>query len=84
MKPFLLSIFALSASLLSAQTFTQIIPTPFTGVVYSAMAFSDVDGDGDSDVLVTGSDISLDPKTKLYTNNGSGIFTQVTGTLSRG
>lgn len=35
----------------------------------------DVDGDGDIDIIVTGQNITGAPVTKLYFNNGSGVFT---------
>lgn len=35
----------------------------------------DVDGDGDTDIIVTGQNIIGMPVTKLYFNNGSGVFT---------
>ncbi|MDT0691889.1 FG-GAP-like repeat-containing protein, partial [Salegentibacter sp. F188] len=52
----------------------------FTGVQNSSIAFADIDGDGDRDVLVTGRDDSNKPIAKLYKNNGSGNYWQVTGT----
>lgn len=39
-----------------AQTFTEIIGTPFDWVEYSSIAFTDVDGDNDQDLLITGYD----------------------------
>lgn len=35
----------------------------------------DVDGDGDTDIIVTGQNFTGVPVTKLYLNNGSGVFT---------
>lgn len=56
-------------------TFTEVVGTPFDNVSQSSVAFADIDGDNDQDVLITGSNIA-----KLYTNNGSGAFTLVAGT----
>ena len=61
-------------------SFTEVTGTSFDGVNYSSIAFSDLDGDNDSDVLITGLNSSSQSITKLYTNNGSGSFTEVTGT----
>ena len=36
------------------QIFTEQIGTPFDGVSNSAIAFADIDGDTDLDVLITG------------------------------
>lgn len=58
--------------------------TPFVGVKESSVAFADVDNDGDQDVLIAGLDGSTTPTTKLYTNDGFGVFTEVTGTLFDG
>jgi len=62
-------------------SFTEVMDTPFEGVILGSIAFSDVDEDGDSDVLITGSNNSSDPIAKLYTNNGSGTFTEKIGTI---
>jgi len=61
-------------------SFTEVIGTPIEGVSRSAIAFGDIDGDNDLDVLITGSTATSAVSTKLYTNNGSGGFTLVTGT----
>jgi len=58
--------------------FTEVSATPFEGVYYGSVAFSDVDNDGDQDVLITGSSDS-GRIAKLYTNDGTGVFTEVTG-----
>lgn len=63
-----------------AGVFSEIIPSPFDGVSRSGIAFSDVNGDGHDDVLITGRDTSFGPNTKLYTNDGTGHFTKITNT----
>lgn len=59
-------------------TFTEVIGTPFNGVGVGSMAFADVDGDNDEDVLITGF-TGFFPLSKLYTNDGIGIFSEVQG-----
>ena len=59
--------------------FTERMDTPFEGVAAASIAFSDVNGDGHEDVLITGENISEVPITKLYINDGSGNFTETTG-----
>jgi uncharacterized membrane protein YjjP (DUF1212 family) len=76
MKFTFLCIFSLSAQLLLAQTFTEALGTPFEGVDESSIAFSDVDGDGDQDVLITGSNSAFAPIAQLYANDGAGIFSE--------
>ena len=39
-----------------------------------SVAWGDYDGDGDLDILITGSDASFNPLTKLYRNDGGGVF----------
>lgn len=48
--------------------------TPFAGVQGSAVAFADVDGDQDLDLLVTGLDKAGKATATLYTNDGAGNF----------
>ncbi len=57
-------------------TFSESLGTPFEGVGHSAIAFADVDDDGDSDVLITGQTIARLPITKMYSNNGQGSYTE--------
>ena len=54
--------------------------TPFDGVFFNSIAFSDVNGDGHEDVLITGYNSSFDVTAKLYINDGTGNFTEKTGT----
>ena|GEM_PF-4097961 len=55
--------------------------TPFTNVVLGVSAFADIDNDGDQDLLITGSNSSVPTRiAKLYTNDGLGNFTLVSGT----
>ena len=53
---------------------TRVLGTPFIGVVNSAIATADINGDGNIDVLISGKNTSNQLITKLYTNNGSGGF----------
>jgi predicted nucleotidyltransferase len=64
--------------------FTEMMDTPFEGVTYSSIAFSDVDGDNDQDVFVTGYNNSNERIAKLYTNDGMGIFSEKAGTPFEG
>ena len=59
--------------------FTADTGTPFVGTYYGSVNFSDIDGDGDNDLLMTGED-GTSYLANLYTNNGSGVFTEVSGT----
>ena len=67
-----------------AGVFTEVAGTPFDGVSNSSIAFADVDGDGDQDVLITGNNNTSQKIAKLYTNDGSGVFTLVAGTPFEG
>jgi len=55
--------------------YTLATNTPFDGVMLSDVAFSDVDGDNDQDLLITGYSSSNYNISKLYLNNGIGLFT---------
>ena len=58
--------------------YSEMTDTPFEGVKLSAIAFADIDGDDDQDVLITGENSSLDRTAKLYTNDGQGNFSAMT------
>lgn len=51
--------------------------TPFEGVNNGSVKFADFDGDNDEDVIITGLNINFQPISKLYFNNGSGVFDEV-------
>jgi len=55
--------------------FSEVANTPFQAVRYSSIAFADIDGDNDQDVLITG-EYSFDDYTKLYLNDGAGNFSE--------
>ncbi len=59
--------------------YEALLETPFEDVMNGSVAFADVDGDEDQDVLITGSSASI-PTAKLYINNGQGIFSEVEDT----
>ena len=81
MKPKLLFLFLLLTQVLFAQDFTELSQsTPFDGLVFGSIAFADVDGDNDQDVLITGENSSGTRISKLYTNDGEGSFTEMMGT----
>jgi hypothetical protein len=79
MKSKLLFSFFILSQILTAQTFTEKTDTPFEGVMYSSIAFSDVNNDGYKDALITGTKDNLGHKrsTKLYMNDGKGNFTEM-------
>ncbi|NND07026.1 MAG: VCBS repeat-containing protein [Saprospiraceae bacterium] len=60
-------------------TFTEMSGTPFDGVAFSSIAFADVDGDNDNDLLITGQ-IGSAGIAKLFTNDGDGTFVEMTDT----
>jgi hypothetical protein len=76
MKTALLSLLLSLSYFATAQTFTEVMNTPFDGVSPGSIAFSDVNGDGHEDLLITGLTSSADLIAKLYINDGSGHFTE--------
>lgn len=60
--------------------FTLESNTPFQGSSEGEFVFEDIDGDGDLDLLMTGfKQVNFNPEgfVALYTNDGSGTFTEV-------
>ncbi len=58
--------------------------TSFYDLANSTISVADIDGDNDLDLLLTGSVYSNDGHSKLYTNNGTGVFTEVVDTPFEG
>ena len=66
---------------LLGQTFSESeSPLPFQATSDGVIAFADIDGDGDQDVLITGSTNFPFGSTKLYSNDGAGHFTELENT----
>ncbi len=80
MKSTSLILFLLLTQILTAQTFTEMTGTTIDGVLYSSIAFADVNRDGRDDVLITGKNSSGESIAKLYTNDGTGTFTEIPNT----
>lgn len=59
--------------------FTKKTGTPFDGISSGDIAFADVDNDNDMDLLLTGGAGSGNI-TKLFINDGLGVYTEVIGT----
>jgi len=76
MQKLLFLLLFLGYSFLSAQPFARIQhPLPsINGMDRSAVAFADIDGDGDQDLLVTGRDETETRISRLYQNDGTGTF----------
>lgn len=66
--------------MMETENFTEVVDTSFVGVFDGGIAFTDVDGDNDMDVLITGRTRDSPSRliTKLYMNDGNGIFTEST------
>lgn len=60
--------------------FTLLTDTTFAEVQFGDSKFSDVDNDGDLDLLITGSNLQPSSFANLYTNDGSGNFSLVSNT----
>ena len=81
MKALLFSICLFSTAFINAQTFTEATGQMFTGISFSSIAFADIDGDSDVDLLITGDTTNQGQSaTILYSNDGTGIFTEISGT----
>lgn len=77
---YFLALSSITASLfVNAQNFSELILNPpLNGVRQSSIAFSDLNSDGNKDILITGEDSSDILITKLYINDGEFHFTEMT------
>lgn len=57
-------------------TFSESTINNFEGVSLSSVAFADIDGDNDLDLMYLGFDNTFSRITKLYLNDGSGIYSE--------
>ncbi|MCF3583371.1 VCBS repeat-containing protein, partial [Planktothrix agardhii 1811] len=62
----------------SSFNFTENTNVSLTGVSNSSVTTADFDKDGDTDILLTGRDSSNNRISKIYSNNGSGGFSENT------
>lgn len=79
MKNIVLVLFLVKFSFLNAQTFTlktQNPPVSDFGSGPGSASFADIDGDGDLDMVITGSVSGLGKTSRLYKNDGSGNFSE--------
>lgn len=58
--------------------FTEVTGTGLENV-FGKSIFADIDSDGDQDLLLSGYNDSNVPSSKLYSNNGFGVFTEIVG-----
>lgn len=63
-----------------AGNFSLVANTPFEPTEGGDFEFGDIDSDGDDDLILVGSTGAPEPIAKLYTNDGSGIFSEVMST----
>lgn len=61
-------------------TFTD-INAAITGVYNGSSEWGDYDGDGDLDLIITGTGDNIDPSSKIYRNDG-GIFTAISAAIT--
>ncbi|MEO1515375.1 MAG: FG-GAP-like repeat-containing protein [Bacteroidota bacterium] len=64
--------------------FTKLPNPPFSNVLLGAVAFADIDGDEDQDLLITGLITGPGPIAELYVNDGTGQFTEAERTPFEG
>ena len=53
-----------------------------TGVSSSSVAWGDYDNDGDLDILLTGHNVNYNRISKIYRNDGNGVFTDINAGLA--
>jgi hypothetical protein len=70
-------------NLICAQNFS-LVSTNIESTTSSSIAHSDVDNDGDIDVIASGYETNNEPKTRLYLNDSNGNFTVDTNTIFHG
>lgn len=64
--------------------FTRSLNTNFPPVFIPSIVFTDIDGDNDEDLFISGTGITDEGYIKLYTNDGNGIFTEFPSSIFLG
>jgi hypothetical protein len=64
--------------------FSEVLSTPFDQLSNSSVVFIDAENDGDNDIILSGKDSNNNKLTKLYLNNGIGVFTVSSSTSFAG
>jgi hypothetical protein len=64
-----------------AGNFTAVSNHGLENIRVSKIALADIDADDDLDLMISGATQGATPLTKLYTNDGTGTFTEVVSTL---
>ncbi|MCK4979365.1 MAG: VCBS repeat-containing protein, partial [Candidatus Delongbacteria bacterium] len=77
MKKVILSLFFIMISILYSQKFFEEVSCNFDDVKGSSVDWGDYDNDGDQDILLAGIDASSNIISKVYRNDGNGIFTDI-------
>lgn len=65
---------------MNGESFTEVFGTPFHSVIAGDTDFADVDNNGLTDVLITGGDFQSNYISKVYLNQGNGIFSEMLNT----
>lgn len=60
--------------------FSLVSNTPFEPIENGDFAFGDIDNDGDDDIIMIGTNAMTQAITKLYKNDGAGVFSEVAAT----
>ncbi|MDF3028299.1 MAG: Cadherin [Fluviicola sp.] len=62
--------------------FSAIANSSLLNLGMGSIAFGDIDGDNDMDLFLTGDDNTYNKNSKLYSNDGSGVFTELTSGIT--
>lgn len=77
----MLALLTMLVPLAKSQSFSEVTPDVMDDLYNTHSEFADIDNDGDSDLIIIGEDELNRYETKIYLNNGAGVYSELSHTI---